>query len=80
MPVIRLSPEQRPQSTAYAPPLSVLVWSSASCVVVPALALAATATPATTVTRATPPTMRKGLRMVGIFRFRSRVGDVRRRR
>jgi hypothetical protein len=64
IPVTRLPPEQRRQSTAWAPPAKVLVEASASCVVVPALALAATAIPATTVTTAMPPTMRTGLRMV----------------
>jgi hypothetical protein len=64
IPVTRLAPEQRRQSTAWAPPVRVFAEASASCVVVPALALAATAIPATTVTTAMPPTMRTGLRMV----------------
>src|SRR3954451_13401137 len=64
MPVTRVPPEQRPQPTAWAPPLSVLTEASASYIWVPALALAATATPARTVTGATPPTTRTCLRMV----------------
>ena len=64
MPVTRLPPEQRRQSTLCAPPVKVLTEASASYVVVPALALAATAIPAATVTTAMPPTMRTGLRMV----------------
>jgi hypothetical protein len=72
IPATRLPPEQRRQSTVRAPPARVFSAASASCVVVPALALAATAIPATTVTTAMPPTMRTGLRMV----IRIRVGVV----
>src|SRR3954451_5016839 len=75
-PVTREPPEQRSHGTTWAPPLSVLTAASASYVVVPALALAATATPASTVTRPTPPTTRACLRMV--IRIGG-MGDIRRR-
>src|SRR5690349_15440803 len=64
MPVTRLPPEQRRQSTLCASPAKVLPAASASYVEVPALALVATAIPAATVTTAMPPAMRTGLRMM----------------